>query len=110
MFLHHDPSFEELFGSLFQDRTSVNHSTKEGVDIAIDVPGVKPDDIQVTVSNRVLSVQWTRGKVPGRKEYRLGENLDEGSITAQLAHGVLSIKVKKVETSPSRKIPVTTSN
>lgn len=86
-----------------------------------DMPGVSGNDIDVDFENRVLTV---RGKVAERqapevryalREYGVGdfirtfevsEAIDSSKISAQYAHGVLTLRLPKIEAVKPRKISV----
>jgi HSP20 family protein len=87
-----------------------------------DVPGVKIEDIEITLEKRVLAVHGERrlvggenGKVTrGRPHGRfviscaLPDGIDGENLTADLADGVLTIRVPKPPKSQPRKIQIAT--
>lgn len=90
----------------------------------IDLPGVDPDSIDVTVEKNNLSVtaerRWERAddekvllneRATGSfsRQFFLGENLDTDSIEAGYDHGVLTLAIPIAETAKARKIAVTTT-
>jgi HSP20 family protein len=91
---------------------------KDIVRLRIDVPGIEPKDIQVSVERGVLTVQGTRksfsidGKTCLKKRqfirrYGLNTNAIEAhSVSAALALGVLEIRAKKKPKSHDGVIPV----
>jgi HSP20 family protein len=89
--------------------------------IALDLPGVAPDDVNVTVERNVVTVRATRR--PERQEgdelliderpqgefsrqLFLGDNLDTGSLSGQVEHGVLTLVVPVAESSKPRKVEI----
>lgn len=76
--------------------------------IKVEMPGVKPDDLEVTIDGRTLKVA---GKSRHGKEfthtYTLRSAVDEANITAQLRDGLLEIRLPKKSESKARKISVT---
>jgi HSP20 family protein len=86
--------------------------------LEVDVPGVQQEGLQLEVHNRVLKLNITRQEVTrpdgydnrryGTQEQRvaLPQSLDEGSIEAKLANGVLSIRIAKVEEAKPRKVDI----
>jgi HSP20 family protein len=89
--------------------------------VLIDLPGVRMDDIQVTVERNVVSVQATRN--PDRQEgdellvderphgrfsrqFMLGDNLDTGKVAADYAAGVLRMTIPVNPESKPRQIQV----
>jgi HSP20 family molecular chaperone IbpA len=89
-----------------------------------DLPGVKPDDVDIRFANGVLTLQ---AKVQPRQpqdvryawqEYGVGHfhrtftintPIDADGIRAELKHGVLNLYVPKAEHARTRKIPIQTS-
>jgi HSP20 family protein len=89
--------------------------------LRFDIPGVDPEQIDVTVDHGVLTVSATREetKTEGdqpvvRERYsgsvtrrvRLSDNLDTDSIEASNANGVLEIRIPVREEAKPRKITV----
>ncbi len=91
--------------------------------VDLDLPGMRPDSIEVTVEKNVLSVkaerQWkTEGveTVVGERptgtfarELFLGDNLDAERIAASYENGVLRITIPVAEEAKVRRIEVSTS-
>jgi HSP20 family molecular chaperone IbpA len=77
--------------------------------IKIELPGVKPEDLNVTVDGKTLKVT---GKSRHGKEfsyaYTLKSSVDDAGISAHLQDGLLSISLPKKAESSVRKIAVTT--
>lgn len=59
--------------------------------IEIEVPGVEPSDIKVKIEGRSLSVETPKGSayIP------IGQRLDAEGTTANLKHGMLTIRIPK---------------
>ncbi len=88
----------------------------------LDVPGVKIEDLQITLTDRVLAVRGVRHfeaeesdtGTPGRPSrpfavsYELPEGIDGENPTAGLADGVLTVRVPKQPKMQPRKIPIGT--
>lgn len=77
--------------------------------IKIELPGVKPSDVDISVENKTLKVT---GKSRHNKEfsysYVLKSNIDDSAITANLQDGLLTITLPKKPESAPRKITITT--
>ena len=87
-----------------------------------DIPGVSPDDIDISMDKGVLTVKGERSseKVDEAENYRrverqsgqfyrrftLPDSADADKIEAKSEHGVLRITIPKQEVSVSRKIEV----
>ena len=89
----------------------------------IDVPGVSPDSLDISVERGVLSVsgerRWHRqegdrmfaSERPAgafRRQVQLGEGLDLDAIEADLQDGVLTLRIPVAERAQPRKISITT--
>jgi HSP20 family protein len=89
----------------------------------IDLPGIDPESIDVTVEKNTLSVsaerKWERDgeeqvllneRPVGSysRQFFLGESLDTDAIEAGYDHGVLTLAIPVAETAKPRKISVST--
>jgi HSP20 family protein len=99
---------------------------KDAIVVRAELPGVKAEDVQITVENDLLTIQGER-KLERREEgegwhrvestygtftrsFALPKTVDASSIDANLEHGLLSVRLpKKVEAQP-RKIEVKVSS
>jgi HSP20 family protein len=94
----------------------------DGYFITADVPGVREEDIDVTVQDNYLVISGSRN-AEERKEgdnfyvyerrygnfsraFSLPDNADPESVEAQMKEGVLEVKVAKRESAKPRKIPL----
>ena len=95
---------------------------EDGYYLTADVPGVREEDIDVTVQDSYLVISGSRN-AEERKEgdnyfiyerrygnfsraFALPENADSGSVEAHMKDGVLEVKVGKRESAKPRKIAV----
>ena len=89
----------------------------------IDLPGIDPDSIDVTVEKNTLSVTAERRwELEGQeqvllnerltgsfsRQFFLGESLDTDAIEAGYDHGVLTVAIPIAKTAKARKIEVST--
>jgi HSP20 family protein len=90
--------------------------------IAMDLPGVQPDNLEIDLENQTLTVKAARsGDLPegfqtrrrerpnsGRFErsFTLGTSVDADKIGARLENGVLMISLPKTDKSLPRRIEV----
>ena len=89
----------------------------------IDLPGIDPDSIDVTVEKNTLTVTAERRwELEGQeqvllnerptgsfsRQFFLGESLDTEAIEAGYDHGVLTVAIPIAETAKARKIEVST--
>jgi HSP20 family protein len=90
--------------------------------VELDLPGVDPDSIELTVERNVLTVSARRAfdrseleeiviseRPQGvfSRQLLLGDNLDHEALTGRYDRGVLQITVPVHESSKPRRIPVT---
>jgi HSP20 family protein len=90
--------------------------------IHLDMPGVDPSSIELTVENDVLSVRATRTWVPMEgdeiqvseraqgeftRQLFLGESLDRDHVAAAYADGVLTITIPVAEQAKPHRVEVT---
>ena len=123
-----DRMFDDVMGSAFGAATSsqtfnpaidVRASDTE-VALVCDVPGVKQEDLEITLANRVLTIKGSRrfesketdrvmlGRTYGAfsRSYTLPDALDEEKLAAELADGVLTIRIPKLPKAQPRKIQI----
>lgn len=125
-----DRMFDDVMGSAFGTATATSaHTFDPTIDVranenevvfVCDVPGVKEEDLEVTLENRVLTIKGTRkfeskereqvilGRAYGafHRAYSLPDDLDDASLAARLADGVLTIRVPKQPKAKPRKIQI----
>lgn len=123
-----DRMFDDVMGSAFGTATS-NRTFNPAIDVrasdtevalVCDVPGVKQEDLEITLANHVLTIKGTRrfdtqeneqvmlGRAYGSfsRSYTLPDALDDEKLVAQLADGVLTIRIPKLPKAQPRKIPI----
>jgi HSP20 family protein len=91
--------------------------------VALDLPGVAQDDVDVTVERNVVAVRATRRPLAEEgdevivderphgefsRQLFLGENLDPARLTARLVEGVLTLGIPVSEASKPRKVALET--
>lgn len=95
---------------------------KDGIyTLRFDLPGVEPDNVDLTVEGSVLTVTaespvededhvtWLLRERPSgthRREVRLGEHLDAGAVEANFANGVLSVTIPMREEAKPHKVAI----
>jgi HSP20 family protein len=95
------------------------YETQEGLIVKADLPGVARDGMDIRVENNLLTIRAKASHVaPGEPIYReyglvnffrqfeLNERVDQSKISAELNHGVLTLKLPKAEEAKPRKIDV----
>lgn len=107
-------------GRIYRPLTDIVE-TDQGVSMMIEMPGVGPEDVEITLENRVLTI---RGRVhPTRPEtlelvhaeygegdferaFTLSEDFDPDRIEAELRNGVLTLTLPRAPEAQPRKIAV----
>ncbi len=97
------------------------YETKEALVLLAEMPGVDPDDVDIAVENRVLTVSGhstapePQGYTPVHAEYRdvdyqraftLSDAVDGSKIDAAMKDGVLRLTIPKAGPEPAKKISV----
>lgn len=95
------------------------YETQEGLVLMADLPGVDQENLEIRSDNNVLTI-WgvsqpaASGELVSReyelvnyyRRFELGEMIDQGKITAELKHGVLTLHLPKAEAAKARQIEV----
>jgi HSP20 family protein len=130
--LWHTPGFDRVFDDVMKSALSGFGTTArfspavdirskdQEIEFNIDVPGVKQEDLDVTLENRVLSIKGARRFEAGENEkmsvgraygsfslrYQLPEEADGEHVAAHLADGVLTLRIAKQRKAQPRKIAI----
>ncbi|HZW54295.1 MAG TPA: Hsp20/alpha crystallin family protein [Candidatus Elarobacter sp.] len=80
--------------------------TEEGWNVEIPVPGFKPDQIDVTVEDRVLTVNGKTERRSFQRSILLPEEVDAETIDAKVEHGMLTLGLHLHPKAQPRKIEV----
>ena len=96
-------------------------SSEDRVLFYFDVPGIKKEDVEITLENGVLTVKGTRKFDPGaakeqlllgrsygtfERSFSLPEHMDDEKLTANLTDGVLTIEIPKLQKAKPRRIQI----
>lgn len=95
---------------------------KNEITVKADLPGLKKEDIDVSVDGTVLTIKGERKYEDEKKEKNLhrveraygqftrsidlGERVDEAKVKAVYKDGVLEVSVPKAEASPAKRIQI----
>jgi HSP20 family protein len=123
-------AFESRLYSSGQNGTSISnsdwsptvdiHENADGYHLSVDLPGVTPDQIEVTADKGVLSIRGERMVVHEDKdlkrserifgsfqrEFSMPDNADLDRIEAKSDHGVLTVFVPKTAKVEPKRITV----
>lgn len=97
------------------------YETANGYDVHIPVPGVKPEEVDISINNNVVTVQWETAPKPPegsknlhrgiqygafQEQFTLPAEIDADATGASYKDGILSIHLPKAEQSKSKKIAI----
>ena len=95
--------------------------TEHNYTLRLEMPGVLKEDLDVTLNNEELEISGkVTNEVPEgknlryaeyslhnyRRKFRIGQEIDRNSITANLENGVLTLTLAKTEAVKPRKIEI----
>ena len=99
---------------------------EDGFEIRAELPGISEDDVNVTVTDNVLTIKGekrqeteTDGKNYHRVERRYGSfqrkftlpaDINTDNIKAEFSDGVLTLSIPKSETEKPTEVPITTAS
>jgi HSP20 family protein len=123
-----DRMVDDVMGSMLGTATSPRtfdptidvRANDNEVVFVCDVPGVKREDLEVTLENHVLTIKGTRkfesksdeqvmlGRAYGSfsRAFTLPDYVDDANLAANLADGVLTIRIPKQAKAKPRKIQI----
>ena len=95
---------------------------KENLRIVMELPGVRPEDVKLSLENQVLTIQgdkrqaseeaserwhrYERSYGSFERMFTLPSTVDADRIDAKIEHGVLTVTLPKAERSKPREIAV----
>lgn len=93
------------------------HEEGDKVTLFLDVPGVKKDQIEVTLNGRLLTIVGVRKPTVEvqngerhhgrfRRQFTLSPIVDASTMKADLSDGILTVTVGKTEAAKPRRITV----
>lgn len=103
-----EPPGAEVVWSAFPSPVNIVHA-EDGAKITADLPGVEPDDLDLTYDRGTLAIAGKRGDQTYRYNVALGDTFDPDTIEARLANGVLVVHVRKRPEATPRKISLTST-
>lgn len=129
MLFANDPwrDFDRMMGRVLSGGGRSGHvpiqAVRRGDEIRIcfDLPGVRPDDVELTIDRNMLTVEATRTPVAAeddevlldeqttttfRRQVSLSDTFDASKAEASFEHGVLTVRIPLAEQARPRRIPV----
>jgi HSP20 family protein len=104
-----DP-FRAVFGNTNYGVSGDVQKTDDGWTVEIPVPGYKPDQIDVTVEDRVLTVSGKTEKRTFQRSILLPDEVDTDAIDAKVENGLLTLGLHIHPKAQPRKIQVQIGN
>ncbi len=123
-----DRMLDDVMGSAFGTATNPRtftptidiRTSNDEVVFVCDVPGMKRDDLEITLENHILTLKGERrferreneqvllGRAYGNfsRSFTLPDALDEEHLSAELADGVLTVKIPRHPKAKPRKISI----
>jgi len=95
--------------------------TPQGVSLMLEMPGVRPEDVDITLEKRVLTISGRvhatqpekvqlasaeYGEGDFERAFTLSEDFDPDKIEAAMANGVLTVALPRAEAAQPKKIAV----
>jgi HSP20 family protein len=93
-----------------------------GYEVHASLPGIKPEDVQITVQGNTVTIRGEGGSEQERKDqnwivrerrsgayyrsFSLPSEVDASKVTARYENGVLTMELPKAEAAQPRRIPV----
>jgi HSP20 family protein len=108
-------------GTVYQPAVDI-FETDRAITVLADMPGVRPDQLEIDLRENVLSLTGRVASGPPNehevlreydaavffRQFTLAETIDQAKIDAKLADGVLRLELPKLERAKPRQITVRT--
>lgn len=104
--LGYDP-FRRFFSTLDPEIDVIR--TEGGFDVEIPVAGYKPNEIDITVKDDVLTVAGKNDRRAFTRALKLPDDVDTSSIEASVENGMLALRLERHPQARPRKIEIKTS-
>jgi HSP20 family protein len=95
---------------------------KDAVKLLAELPGVRPEDVKLSVENGLLTIRGEKQQQSGyrngrvhsfersygtfERSFALPSTIDPDRISASFEHGILTVTIPKAERARPREIPV----
>lgn len=95
--------FDDLYGTTWNLRAGTHTSsyrvntTDRGLELSLDLPGVKSRDLSVKVTGRTLEVSGKLRDEDFRHTYRISKDFDPDTVDATLEDGVLTLMFDRLK-------------
>ena len=117
-----DRAFDGPFGDYLEPRLALNPridfaETEDSYELSADLPGFEEKDVDVSLSDDVLTIKGERISENGdgdrnlhlsersygtfRRVLKIPQDVDSGAVEAQLSNGVLQVRLPKTKDVPA---------
>lgn len=79
---------------------------EDGYEVEIPVPGYRPEDIDVTYQDGVITVSGRNERRTFTRSLSIPEDIDEERIEANVEHGILRLQLKQLPQRQPRRISI----
>lgn len=101
------------FRNFFSNAPAVSgleiNRTDAGYCVEMPVAGFRPEDIDITVENGVLSVAGKTEKRSFTRSFLIPDDVDADAIEAKVEHGMLTLTLRLLPKAQPKKISIRTS-
>ena len=80
--------------------------SESGYDVEIPVPGFRPEDVDITYQDGVVTVSGRSERRTFTRSLSLPDDVDEENIEAHVEHGVLTLHLKQLPQRQPRRITI----
>lgn len=114
-----NPLFSDIFGWEPFSNSYANYSRSQGVDVTkteagycveLPVAGFKPEQIQVTLEDNVLTLAGQSEKRSFTRSLLVPDEIDQENISAKVEHGMLTLTLSLQPKAQPKKINVQVAN
>jgi HSP20 family protein len=84
--------------------------TEDGYDVEIPVPGFRPQDIDITIQDGVITVSGRSERRTFTRSLSVPDDIDEEAIDAHVEHGILTLHLKQLPQRQPRRISIRGGN
>lgn len=80
--------------------------TQDGYDVELPVPGFRPEDVDVTYQDGMITVTGRNERRSLTRTLSVPEDIDEERIEANVEHGILTISLRQLPERQPRRISI----
>lgn len=80
--------------------------TEDGYDVEIPVPGFRPDDIDITYQDGLITVSGRSERRSFTRSLSVPDDIDEDHIEAHVEHGILMLHLEQLPERQPRRISI----